>query len=163
MELRLQDYRDIEGTFDAVVSVEMIEAVGAEFLPVYMRTLRDRLAPGGRAAIQAILTSDTQYELTKGGVSWISRYIFPGGLVPSLGAITAATPEGLDLVADERFGRHYAETLRRWRRTFNAEWPQLQARYDDSFRRMWEFYLAYAETGFRTRILDVTRLTFTRA
>ena len=136
VELRLQDYRDIEGTFDAVVSVEMIEAVGAEFLPVYMRTLRDRLAPGGRAAIQAILTSDTQYELTKGGVSWISRYIFPGGLVPSLGAITAATPEGLDLVADERFGRHYAETLRRWRRTFNAEWPQLQARYDDSFRRM---------------------------
>ena len=162
VDILLQDYRLVDGTYDAVVSVEMIEAVGAEFLPSYFQTIHDRLAPGGRAAIQAILTSDTQYELTKGGVSWISRYIFPGGLVPSLGAISAALPHGLQLTHDRRFGPHYAETLRRWRRTFDDAWPALSESYGDVFRRMWDFYLAYAETGFRAGILDVAHLTFRR-
>ena len=162
VDIRLQDYRLVDGTYDAVVSVEMIEAVGAEFLPSYFQTIHDRLAPGGRAAIQAILTSDTQYELTKGGVSWISRYIFPGGLVPSLGAISTALPHGLQLTHDRRFGPHYAETLRRWRRTFDDAWPALSESYGDVFRRMWDFYLAYAETGFRAGILDVAHLTFRR-
>lgn len=162
VDVRLLDYRAADGTYDAVVSIEMIEAVGAEFLPVYFETVRDRLRPGGKAAIQSILTTDTQYELTKDGVSWISRYIFPGGLVPSLGAIKAALPEGLTLTDDVRFGAHYAETLRRWRGTFGQVWPRLAGSYDETFRRMWEFYLAYAETGFRSGILDVSRLTFTR-
>ncbi len=163
VDIRLQDYRHATGTYDAVVSVEMIEAVGAEFLPVYFQTIHDRLRPGGRAAIQAILTSDAHFDLTKDGVSWISRYIFPGGLVPSLAAITAALPAGLALSGDVRFGAHYAETLRRWRRTFTDAWPGLADSYGETFRRMWEFYLAYAETGFRSGILDVSRLTFTRA
>ncbi len=162
VEIRLQDYRLVDGVYDAVVSVEMIEAVGAEFLPIYFQTIHDRLRPGGKAAIQAILTSDAQFELTKDGVSWISKYIFPGGLVPSVGAITRALPPGLTLVDDQRFGPHYAETLRRWRHTFNDGWPTISDAYGETFRRMWEFYLAYAETGFRTGILDVARLTFTR-
>ena len=165
VEIRLQDYREVEGTFDAVVSVEMIEAVGEEFWPVYFGVLDKRLAPGGVAAIQAILVPHARLLATRDSYSWVQKHIFPGGIVPSMRAIeeTAAQHTDLRVVAVERFGRHYAETLRRWRATFNDYWDEIEGYgFDETFRRMWEYYLAGAEAGFDADYLDVAQIRLVR-
>lgn len=165
VDIRIQDYREVEGVYDAVVSVEMIEAVGEEYWPAYFRTIDERLAPGGIAAVQAILMSHERLIATKHSYGWIQKHIFPGGLIPSLQAMseTAEGATSLRMTAVEPFGADYAETLRRWRETFLARWPEVHALgFDETFRRKWEFYLAYCEAGFATGYLDVAQVRFER-
>lgn len=165
VDVRLEDYRAVQGTFDAVVSVEMIEAVGEEFWPSYFTTIDRVLAPGGTACLQAILMDHDRFLATRNSYGWIQKYIFPGGLIPSLAAIREVTARHTALrVTDvHAFGPHYAETLRRWRFRFDAQWATIAPLgFDETFRRMWEFYLAYCEAGFRTGYLDVAHVTLAR-
>ncbi|MGZ0152208.1 class I SAM-dependent methyltransferase [Kribbella sp. WER1] len=165
VDLRLQDYRAVTGSYDAVVSVEMIEAVGAEYWPEYFRTIDRLLAPGGTVALQAILMDHERMLATRKSYGWIQKYIFPGGLIPSRTAIdeTLARHTALRVDEDYRFGADYAETLRRWRRTFLANWRTVRAEgFDETFRRTWEFYLAYSEAGFASGYLDVAQLRLTQ-
>ncbi|MFJ6132620.1 class I SAM-dependent methyltransferase [Janibacter terrae] len=165
VEVRLQDYREVTGQFDAIVSVEMIEAVGEEYWPTYFGAIDDLLAPGGVVAIQAILMSHERYLATRRSYGWIQKHIFPGGLIPSEEAIgeTTARHTSLRVTSTHRFGRDYAETLRRWRRTFDQEWSTIAAAgFDETFRRKWEFYLAYCEAGFAADYLDVAQIRFER-
>ncbi|NLU72867.1 class I SAM-dependent methyltransferase [Streptomyces sp. HNM0575] len=163
--LLLRDYRQLTGTYDAVVSVEMIEAVGAEFWPGYFRCLDRLLAPGGRAALQAITMPHERMLATRNTHTWIQKYIFPGGLLPSIEAIeqTAGDATALRVTRQYGFGRHYAETLRLWRERFAERAPEAAALgFDATFRRMWNFYLAYSEAGFRAGYLDVRQVLLTR-
>ena len=165
VEVRLQDYRDVRGEFDAIISIEMIEAVGEEFWPDYFATIDRLLADGGVAVVQAILMAHHRFLATRHSHGWIQEYIFPGGLIPSVTAIDEVTARHTRLRRTETFafGPHYAETLRRWRGTFLQAWPTISGGgFDERFRRMWEFYLAYCEAGFATGYLDVAQLTFRR-
>ncbi|RYJ05142.1 MAG: class I SAM-dependent methyltransferase [Actinomycetales bacterium] len=165
IDLRLQDYRDVTGEFDAIVSVEMIEAVGEEFWPTYFAKIDSLLAPGGAVSIQAILMADHRYKATRNSYGWIQKYIFPGGLIPSPEAINRTLAEHTTLRVSETrsLGPDYARTLRLWRERFNERWPVIAAQgFDETFRRMWEFYLAYCEAGFGVGYLDVAQLQMTR-
>ncbi|WP_354637444.1 cyclopropane-fatty-acyl-phospholipid synthase family protein [Kitasatospora camelliae] len=165
VEVRLCDYRAVEGAYDAVVSVEMIEAVGLPFWPEYFATLDRVLAPGGRVALQAITMPHERMLASRHTYTWILKYVFPGGQIPSLQAITetAARRTRLRVTAADAYGRHYAETLRLWRERFTAQAGQVaRLGFDEVFRRMWELYLAYSEAGFRTGYLDVHQLLLTR-
>ena len=157
VDLRLQDYRDIAGSFDRIVSIEMLEAVGEKYWPGYFAILRDRLAPGGRAALQVITIDDGLYDAYRKDVDFIQRYIFPGGMLPSPSRLRdQAQRAGLEWRGAEGFGQHYADTLAIWRRSFEAAWPQaLALGFDERFRRMWRYYLAYCEAGFKTGRIDV--------
>ena len=160
IDVLVQDYRQITGTFDAVVSVEMIEAVGERYWPEYFATVSRLAGPGGIVALQSILMSHERYLATRHSYGWIQKRIFPGGLIPSPTAIAEhAGRAGLAVVRTDRFGEDYAETLRRWRAAFLAAWPAIRSeRFGDEFRRTWEFYLAYCEAGFRTGYLDVAQV-----
>ena len=161
----LQDYREAQGTYDAVVSVEMIEAVGANHWDEYFMTIDNRLNPGGRVAIQAILQDDYTVLATRDTYTWIRKYIFPGGQLASVPAIerTIKAHTSLRISDNYSFGRHYAETLRRWRETFEQHSADVAALgFDETFRLMWSLYLAYSEAGFRTGYLDVSQLTLTK-
>ncbi|MET8458143.1 cyclopropane-fatty-acyl-phospholipid synthase family protein [Streptomyces parvulus] len=165
VRVELRDYREEKGTYDAVVSVEMIEAVGAEFWPVYFRALDDRLAPGGRAALQAITLPHDRMTASRSTHTWIQKYVFPGGLIPSTEAIetTVRDHTGLHVARRDGFGAHYAETLRLWRERFTERAAEVGALgFDETFRRLWTFYLAYSEAGFRAAYLDVQQYLFTK-
>ncbi|MEU1349821.1 class I SAM-dependent methyltransferase [Streptomyces sp. NPDC005795] len=165
VEVRLCDYRDVDGEYDAIVSVEMIEAVGAEFWPVYFRTLDRRLAPGGKIALQAITMPDDRMRAARKTYTWIQKYIFPGGLLPSVEAVEEVTAAHTALRIERRddFGTHYAETLRLWRERFTERAADVDALgFDATFRRMWTFYLAYSEAGFRSGYLHVQQMLLTR-
>ena len=165
VDLRLQDYREVEGEFDAIVSVEMIEAVGEAYWPTYFATIDRLLAPGGKVSIQAITMAHERVLATKRSFSWIQKYIFPGGIIPSLQSIdeTLAGHTTLRVTQRRELGPHYARTLHLWRERFNEQWPRInQLGFDETFRRMWEFYLAYCEAGFRTGYLSVSQLQMTR-
>lgn len=165
VDLQLIDYREVTGQYDAIVSVEMIEAVGEEFWPTYFSTIDKLLAPGGRVAIQAITMDHHRYLATRNSYGWIQKYIFPGGLLPSLTAIDQVLSEHTTLaVTNQRpLGRHYARTLRQWRDNFNANWSTINAQgFDETFRRMWEFYLAYCEAGFTTGYINVHQISMSR-
>ncbi|WP_037624062.1 class I SAM-dependent methyltransferase [Streptomyces aureus] len=161
----LRDYREIRGRYDAIVSVEMIEAVGAEFWPAYFHTLDERLAPGGRVALQAITMPHERMLASRDTHTWIQKYIFPGGLIPSTTAIeeTVRDHTGLEVTARDAFGAHYAETLRLWRERFTDRADEVDALgFDETFRRLWTFYLAYSEAGFRSGYLDVQQYLLTK-
>jgi cyclopropane-fatty-acyl-phospholipid synthase len=165
-QVLLQDYRDVRGEYDAVVSVEMIEAVGANHWAEYFRAVDRALRPGGRFGLQAIQQDDTVVRATRDTYTWIRKYIFPGGVIASPEAIDETTRAHTALRVADRytFGRHYAETLRRWRARFEAQAAAVaQLGFDETFRRMWSFYLAYSEAGFRSGYLDVAQLTLTKA
>jgi len=165
VDLRLQDYREVDGEFDAIVSVEMIEAVGEAYWPTYFATIDRLLAPGGKVSIQAITMAHERVLATKRSFSWIQKYIFPGGIIPSLQSIdeTLAAHTTLRVSEQRELGAHYARTLHLWRERFNEQWPRVhQLGFDETFRRMWEFYLAYCEAGFRTGYLGVSQLQMTR-
>ena len=165
IDLQLIDYREVRGTYDAIVSVEMIEAVGDEYWPVYFSTIDEHLAPGGRVSIQAITMADHRYHATRNSYGWIQKYIFPGGLLPSLEAIDRTLARHTTLAVIERrpLGRHYARTLRMWRDRFDENWSAINAKgFDETFRRMWEFYLAYCEAGFSTGYIDVVQMQMQR-
>ncbi len=163
-EVRLQDYREVTGTFDAVVSVEMIEAVGANRWAEYFGALDRLVAPGGKVALQAITMPHDRMLATINTYTWIVKYIFPGGHIPSVTAVreqVAATR--LEITSELGFGRHYAETLRRWRATFEDHSAEVRALgFDEVFQRMWSLYLAYSEAGFRSRYLDVVQFGMVR-
>jgi cyclopropane-fatty-acyl-phospholipid synthase len=161
----LQDYRETQGAFDAIVSVEMIEAVGANHWHEYFGTIDRLLAPGGRVGLQAILQDDYTVLATRDTYTWIRKYIFPGGQMPSAESIERAVRAATTLRVSDRylFGRHYAETLRRWRERFEARAAEVaHLGFDETFRRMWSLYLAYSEAGFRTGYLDVAQFTLTK-
>ncbi|MCX4678404.1 cyclopropane-fatty-acyl-phospholipid synthase family protein [Streptomyces sp. NBC_01433] len=165
VEVRLCDYREITGEYAAIVSVEMIEAVGEEYWPVYFTTLERLLAPGGRIALQAITMPDDRMRAGRTTYTWIQKYIFPGGLLPSTQAVERVTADHTCLRIRQRtpFGTHYAETLRLWRERFTERTDEIDALgFDATFRRMWTFYLAYSEAGFRSGYLDVQQLLLTR-
>ncbi len=160
-----QDYRQVRGRFDVVVSVEMIEAVGANHWGTYFQTIDQVLVPGGRVGLQAILQDDAAMRATKDTYTWIRKYIFPGGQLASVEAIEDTLAGRTSLRISDRFSfnQHYAETLRRWRERFEQRATEVGALgFDETFRRMWSFYLAYSEAGFRTGYLDVSQFTMTK-
>ncbi|ATW47667.1 SAM-dependent methyltransferase [Streptomyces peucetius] len=161
----LRDYRKVLGRYDAIVSVEMIEAVGAEYWPEYFMILDRLLAPGGRVALQAITMPHERMLASRATHTWIQKYVFPGGLLPSTEAVQHVTDRftGLSITARDTFGPHYAETLRLWRERFVARAAEVDALgFDETFRRMWNLYLAYSEAGFRSGYLDVQQLQLTK-
>ncbi len=165
VEIAVRDYRDQEGLFDAVVSVEMVEAVGEEYWPTYFEKIDSLLAPGGKAAIQAILMADDRLVATRNTYTWIHKYIFPGGMLPSTDAIGRVLRRhtSMHITNIRPMGPHYAHTLRLWREKFLTNWEHVQELgFDDRFFRMWEFYLAYCEAGFRTGYLDVAQIRMER-
>jgi cyclopropane-fatty-acyl-phospholipid synthase len=168
--LRYQDYRELgrsaaEGPFDAIVSIEMFEAVGREYWPAYFETIRRCLKPGGKACIQSITIRDDLFDRYVKSTDFIQQYIFPGGLLPSPSEFRkAAAKAGLEVVREIDFGLDYAETLRRWRERFlSAEGPVRQLGFDTRFMRIWEFYLAYCEAAFATGNTSVMQFTLQRA
>jgi cyclopropane-fatty-acyl-phospholipid synthase len=165
VDVRVQDYRDVQGRFDAIVSVEMIEAVGERWWPTYFRTLDARLEPGGRIGLQAILMPHDRLMASKRSWTWIHKYIFPGGLLLSEHVIDQVCAEHtlLGVVDRLHMADSYADTLRIWRDRFNADPRHIdRLGFDATFRKMWTFYLAYCEAGFRSGYLDVAQLTLTR-
>ena len=161
-ELRLQDYRDIaDGPYDAVCSIEMVEAVGREFWPGYFQTVARMLKPGGRACIQSIVIKDALFERYVDSTDFIQQYIFPGGCLPCPGEFRAQAERcGLRVVDEFAFGQDYAQTLRLWREQFLAQRPAvLQQGFDERFMRIWEFYLAYCEAAFTQGDIDVVQYT----
>ncbi|SOD90304.1 SAM-dependent methyltransferase [Caenispirillum bisanense] len=165
LEFRLQDYRDVPETYDAVASIEMFEAVGEEHWPVYFRTLHDRLKPGGHGALQVITIAEDRFDRYRRGADFIQRYIFPGGMLPSPSRMRQGLADaGLSLTHEAEYGSHYAETLRRWQQDFQREWPAIRASegFDERFHRMWTYYLAYCEAGFRAGTIDVVHFGLTR-
>jgi len=165
VDVRLQDYREVDGRWDAIVSVEMIEAVGEAYWSTYLATLDRLLAPGGKVSIQAITMAHERVLATRRSFSWIQKYIFPGGIIPSLQSIeeNLAARTTLRITHQRELGAHYARTLRLWRERFIEQWPQIHAQgFDETFRRMWEYYLAYCEAGFRSSYLELKQLQLTR-
>lgn len=161
VQIDVCDYRHVTGTYDAVVSVEMIEAVGLERLPEYFRTIDSVLAPGGRVALQSILMDEHRVQTTRRNYTWVHKYVFPGGRIPSAESLDRALiGTRLQRTQTMQFGLHYARTLRLWRERFEARHHDVVALgFDDTFRRLWRFYLAYSEAGFRSGYLDVAHLT----
>ncbi|MDT7804622.1 MAG: cyclopropane-fatty-acyl-phospholipid synthase [Actinomycetota bacterium] len=158
VEVKLCDYRESSGQFDAVVSVEMIEAVGASYWPTFYATIGERLRPGGRFGLQAITMDHDRMLAASRAYTWIHKYIFPGGIIPSVRSIEdgLVTNTRLKLAGMREFGQDYARTLRLWRERFLHRWTDIAGfGFDDVFRRMWEFYLAYSEAGFRSGYLKV--------
>ena len=165
VQIDLCDYRDAQGCYDAVVSVEMIEAVGYHAWPRYFATLQELVRPGGRVAIQVITMPHNRMLATRNTRTWIQKYIFPGGLLPSTRVISdiAERHTALRTVDMTSLRPHYAETLRLWRERFTQRRDELsRLGFDEVFGRMWELYLAYSEAGFRSRYLDVYQWTFER-
>ncbi len=165
IDIRVEDYREVTGKFDAIVSVEMIEAVGQRWWPEYFRMLDERLSPSGRIGIQSILMAHDRMMATRLSWTWIHKYIFPGGLIPSEQAIQQTLEDHTTLQVVDRFhfGDSYATTLQRWRQRFASNADLVDALgFDRTFRRMWEFYLSYSEAGFRSGYLSVAQLVLTR-
>ncbi|WP_394003479.1 class I SAM-dependent methyltransferase [Luteimonas sp. WGS1318] len=159
--LLLQDYRDLEGTYDKLVSIEMIEAIGAQYLETYFGKLGTLLEPDGAALLQAITIEDHRYAQARDSVDFIKRFIFPGSFIPSVSAMVQAktAASDLQLLQLEDFGPSYARTLQAWRERFMARLADVRAQgFDARFARMWEFYLAYCEGGFRERSIGVAHL-----
>lgn len=164
VDFRFCDYRDLEEQFDRIVSIEMFEAVGESYWPTYFEQVHNCLKPGGKAGLQIITISEQRFESYRKKTDFIQRYIFPGGMLPS--------PERLDrefasadlsLLAREDFAHDYARTLEEWRHRFLDVWPEVKALgFDERFRNMWEYYLAYCEAGFSTDSIDVSHFTVTR-
>jgi cyclopropane-fatty-acyl-phospholipid synthase len=164
VDLRFQDYRDLDGQYDRIVSVEMIEAVGERWWPAYFRQVHDRLKPGGKAAIQAITIDETAFGKYRSTSDFIREYIFPGGMLASVERLgKEARDAGLRMHEPFRFGLHYAETLRRWREALDVKEREIKALgFDDKFLALWRFYLHYCEAGFNARRTDVVHLELER-
>lgn len=160
-----EDYRNLTGTYDKLVSIEMIEAVGKQFLPSYIKVCESLLKSGGLMAIQAITIADQRYDYYSNNVDFIQKYIFPGGFLPSVTSLTQATTKYSDLVARDLFdiGLDYAKTLNEWHLRFNRAESEVRSfGYDDRFVRMWRYYLSYCEGGFLARTISAVHMTFQR-
>jgi cyclopropane-fatty-acyl-phospholipid synthase len=165
VDIKLQDYRDETGVYDGIASIEMFEAVGERYWPVYFDTLRERLKPGRSATLQIITVEDHRFEVYRKGVDFIQKYVFPGGMLPSPSVLTAEVERaGLRVLQSIEFGESYSQTLRRWHETFNARWDEVKTLrgFDDRFRRLWNFYLTSCAAGFHAGSIDVTQITVTK-
>lgn len=164
VDLKLQDYRDERGSYDGIASIEMFEAVGEKYWPVYFDTVRDRLKPGKTATLQIITVQHKRWEVYRRGVDFIQKYIFPGGMLPSPVVLRQEIERaGLQVVHSLEFGESYSQTLRRWHETFEARWDEISALgFDDRFRRMWNFYLASCAATFHNGNCDVTQITIAK-
>ena len=165
VSIDLLDYRAVEGQYDAVLSIEMIEAVGHEYWSTYFSTIDRVLAPGGKVGIQAITMPHDRMLATRHTWTWINKYIFPGGFLPSVEVIDEITRADTTLRVSERLsmGQHYAETLRRWDTTFLADHDEvIRLGFDETFVRMWHFYLEYSRAGFASGYIDVNQIVFER-
>ena len=160
-----QDYRDERDQYDRIASIEMIEAVGEQFWPQYFTQLRDRLVPGGFAGIQAITIQDKFFNAYRREVDFIQRYVFPGGMLPSPQVLKSLGDKfGVPVIRERIFGEDYAKTLATWRDNFRAAWPNLMPLgFDERFRRLWEYYLAYCEAGFLSGNIDVRQVVFAKS
>lgn len=156
-EFSLTDYRDVRGQFDHIVSIEMFEAVGERYWPSYFDRIRSSLKPGGRAVIQTITIANDRFSAYRKGTDFIQRHIFPGGMLPSPEVFERHVRRAdLMVRSHSNFGPNYATTLARWHKDFNAAWPEIAAQgFDQCFQRLWQFYLAYCEAGFRSGATDV--------
>lgn len=161
VKVELRDYRDVEGQYDGVASIEMFEAVGEAFWPGYFEKIQTSLKPGGKAALQIITISDDLFASYRKRVDFIQKYIFPGGMLPSVEALQQQfSSAGLDFVSAHMFGKSYARTLREWNDEFLARWSEIEPLgFDRSFRNLWEYYLSYCEAGFMTGRTDVGQFT----
>lgn len=164
-DIRLVDYRDVEGRFDRVASIEMFEAVGERYWPTYFDKVRDSLKPGGQAGLQIITIREEYFEHYKRTPDFIQKYIFPGGMLPSEERLKVVTDQaGLSWGRISRFGVCYADTLAEWGRRFEAAWDEItHLGFDERFRKLWRFYLSYCEAGFRTERTDVVQLSLMKA
>ncbi|WP_076593717.1 SAM-dependent methyltransferase [Herminiimonas arsenitoxidans] len=164
-DLRLQDYRDAHGQFDAIASIEMFEAVGEAYWPSYFECIARNLKAKGRACIQTIVIDDALFARYRKGTDFIQQYIFPGGMLPSPEVFRQqAEKYGLRVVNEFKFGLDYARTLQAWRHAFKEQNQQVHAQgFDDRFMRTWEFYLAYCEAGFRAKSIDVAQFTLEKS
>jgi len=161
---KLQDYRDETGQYDGIASIEMFEAVGEKYWPVYFETLKKCLKPGKQATLQIITLTERRFENYRKGVDFIQKYIFPGGMLPSKSVLRSEIEKaGLALRHQIAFGQSYSQTLRRWMETFNDRWDEItQQGFDDRFRRMWNFYLAGCAAAFQAENCDVVQVTIGR-
>ncbi len=164
VDIRRQDYRDVDGQFDKVASIEMFEAVGEEYWPAYFKKIADVLKPGGRAGLQIITIQDRLFDEYRKRADFIQRYVFPGGMLASLERLKRETAKaGLAWRKVETFGHSYAETLAEWARRFEARWHDIRAMgFDERFKQLWLFYLGYCEAGFRTGRTDVVQLALAK-
>jgi cyclopropane-fatty-acyl-phospholipid synthase len=164
VEFKLQDYRDEKGTYDGIASIEMFEAVGEKYWPIYFETVRERLKPGANATLQIITVDDRRWDIYKNSVDFIQKYIFPGGMLPSPKALRQQVVKaGLEVERSIEFGSSYNISLRRWHETFNDKWDQIaDMGFDDRFRRMWNFYLTSCAATFDSGNCDVTQITMKR-
>ncbi|MEP7112099.1 MAG: cyclopropane-fatty-acyl-phospholipid synthase family protein [Ilumatobacteraceae bacterium] len=166
IQILLADYRDVTGHYDAIVSVEMLEAVGQRYWPEYFSTLDRLLRPHGHIGLQTITMPHDRMVATQDSYSWIHKYIFPGGMIPSVHAVERTLQTDTSLVVADRldFGSDYATTLRYWRQRFLTNWSTIAGnQFDSVFRRMWEFYLAYCEAGFAVGYLGVSQFSISRS
>jgi cyclopropane-fatty-acyl-phospholipid synthase len=164
VDIKLQDYRDETGRYDRVASIEMFEAVGEEYWPSFFSKVADVLHPGGRAGLQIITIRDDLFDSYARRTDFIQRYVFPGGVLPSVTKLREQFDRaGLGFEAMEQFGEDYARTLNAWLQSFRHAWRDLQPLgFDERFRRMWEFYLAYCEAGFRTGRVNVAQFALSK-
>jgi len=160
-KVELIDYRDVQGQFDRIVSIEMFEAVGQAYWPTYFDKVRSLLKPGGRAGLQVITIRDDLFEAYRKRPDFIQLHVFPGGMLPTeAGLLEVVHQAGMQGTIQRRFGLDYARTLKAWNETFIAEWPRIAGPgFDDRFRRLWRYYLSYCEAGFRTQRTDVVHVT----
>jgi cyclopropane-fatty-acyl-phospholipid synthase len=160
VDIRMQDYRDVPETYSAIASIEMFEAVGEKWWPAFFTNVRDRLDDAGRAAIQTITICEESFEAFRKRVDFTQRYIFPGGMLPSPARFAEVAHEaGLDVGEPHFMGAHYAHTLDTWLDRFDEVWPQIESLgFDERFRRMWRYYLAYCRTGFLSKNIDVMQV-----
>ena len=163
-DIRMVDYRDVQGRFDRVASIEMFEAVGERYWPTYFDMIRERRADGGRAGLQIITIPDQYFEEYRSRSDFIQKYVFPGGMLPSEERLRKVTDKaGLAWTNIERFGLDYATTLSEWHHRFDEAWTDIRRLgFDERFRKLWKFYLSYCEAGFRTQRTDVVQLALAK-
>jgi cyclopropane-fatty-acyl-phospholipid synthase len=165
IDIRLEDYRDTKGQFDRIASIEMFEAVGERYWPVFFERMRERLTQGGLAAMQIITIAEERFEAYRQRPDFIQRYIFPGGMLPTRTHLRSlASSAGMEWMGDHGFGQDYAKTLHLWRERFVEAWPEIRnLGFDERFKRMWQYYLAYCEGGFRAGSIDVRQIVIQRS
>ena len=161
VNIQIKDYRDLKDKYDSIASIEMIEAVGQNYLQSYFKTIKENLANGGTAAIQAITIDDSLFDRYKNKQDFIQKYIFPGGFLPSKNIINKyVSDNGLTIKSYDSYADHYSSTLSLWRNEFNKKWDLIKNQgFDSTFKRMWEFYLSYCEAGFKSKNIDLIQFS----
>jgi len=161
VDIKFLDYRDVKGQYDSIASIEMIEAVGEKYLNKYFSMIKNNLKPGGTGAIQAIIIKDELYDQYRKSEDFIQKYIFPGGFLPSLQSIKDHTKNnGLQLKEYNSYGIHYSNTLKKWRENFINSWSDISKQgFDQSFKKIWDFYFSYCEAGFKSKNIDLIQFS----